>query len=73
MTLQTRILALVTILLVTAVVATSATLSWNARRSILAQTGASAESIARVLAYSAAFAEELPDEVERLVGEQMAI
>ena len=73
MTLQTRILVLVTVLLVTAVIATSATLSWNAQRSILTQTGASAESIAKVLAYSAAFAEELPDEVERLVGEQMVV
>ena len=71
MTLQTRILLLVSLLLVLAVTITSGVLSWSARHSILVEAERQAESVARLLAYSAAFARDVPDEVEELVSEQM--
>ncbi len=71
MTLQSRILLLVSLLLFLAVAITSGVLSWSARHSILVEAERSAESVAGLLAYSAAFARDVPVEVEALVSEQM--
>jgi len=73
MTLQTRTLLMVTFLLVGAVLATATVLTWTARQSLLAQTEADGVVIARLLARSAMFAEQVPRDVEDAVGEQMLV
>ena len=71
MTLQSRVLLLVTSLLVIAVVGTAAMLTWSTRQALLEQTEADGEVIAGLLARSAGFAEEIPEEVEDAIGDQM--
>ncbi|MFC2105223.1 adenylate/guanylate cyclase domain-containing protein, partial [Candidatus Bipolaricaulota bacterium] len=73
MSLHVRTMLLVTVLLVVAVFATAAVLTWTSRRSLLAQTQADGELIARLLASSASFAENVPHEVERAIGDQMVV
>lgn len=73
MTLQTRTLLMVTFLLVGAVLATATVLTWTARQSLLVQTEADGVVIARLLARSAMFAEQVPRDVEDAVGEQMLV
>jgi len=64
---------MVTFLLVGAVLATATVLTWTARQSLLAQTEADGVVIARLLARSAMFAEQVPRDVEDAVGEQMLV
>ena len=73
MSLHIRTMLLVTALLVVAVCATAAVLTWTSRLSLLAQTQADGELIARLLARSASFAEYVPHEVERAIGDQMVV
>ena len=73
MSLHVRTMLMVTVLLVVAVFATAAVLTWTSRRSLLAQTQADGELIARLLASSASFAENVPHEVERAIGDQMVV
>jgi hypothetical protein len=73
MNLHVRTMLLVTALLVVAVSATAAVLTWTSRLSLLAQTQADGELIARLLARSASFAEYVPHEVERAIGDQMVV
>ena len=73
MTLQARTLLLVTFLLVVAVLATASVITWTARQSLLAQTEADGVVIARLLARSAAFADQVPRDVEDAIGEQMVV
>jgi HAMP domain-containing protein len=73
MTLQTRILALVTGLLVLAVAATSAALTWNARQSLLEQEESDGRLIAELLAKTAEFADANANQAEHAIGEQMLV
>lgn len=73
MTLQTRTLLMVTILLFAAVLATSAAITWTSRQAIIEQTEADGILIARLLARSAGFAEQVPRDVEAALGEQMIV
>jgi HAMP domain-containing protein len=73
MNLHIRTMLLITALLVVAVSATAAVLTWTSRMSLLAQTQADGELIARLLARSASFAEYVPHEVERAIGDQMVV
>lgn len=73
MTLQTRTLLIVTLLIVFAVLATTVVLTWAVRGSILAQTEADGIVIARLLARSAGFAYQVPRDVEEEIGEQMIV
>jgi hypothetical protein len=73
MTLQTRMLLMVTFLLVGAVLATAMVLTWTARQSLLEQTQADGIVIARLLAHSAGFADRVPRDVEDAIGEQMIV
>lgn len=73
MTLQTRILLLVTSLLVVAVVGTAGALTWTTRQSLLEQTEADGRVIAGLLSRSAGFAEKVPHDVEEAIGQQMVV
>lgn len=73
MSLQTRILLLVTTLLVITVVGTVSVLTWTTRQALLDQTKADGEIIAGMLARSASFANEVPSQVEETIGEQMVV
>jgi HAMP domain-containing protein len=73
MTLQTRTLLMVTCLLVVAVLVTTTALTWSTRDALLAQTEADGAVIARLLARSAIFAEQVPRDVENAIGEQMVV
>jgi len=73
MSLRNRILLMVTILLVLAVMATALTLTWTARQALLQQMEADGMVIAQLLARSAAFAVQVPGDVEDAIGEQMAV
>jgi PAS domain S-box-containing protein len=71
MTLRIRILLMVTSLLAATVMVTTAVFSWGARRAILAETEANGVLIAQFLARMAKFAEQVPLEVEQVLGDQM--
>jgi len=73
MTLRDRILLMVTTLLVLAVLATALTLTWTARQALLSQMEADGKVITQLLARSAAFAVQVPSDVEQAVGEQMIV
>lgn len=71
MTFERRILLLVAALLVLAVAATSAALTWGARGALLDRTRIEAERAAGRLAHAAALARSVPAEAEAAVAEQM--
>ncbi len=73
MTLQTRTLLMITLLLVVAVLATTSVQAWTARQSLLAETEANGVIIAGLLARSASFADQIPRDVEAAIGEQMIV
>src|SRR5690606_30999875 len=73
MTLQTRILLLVSTLLVVAVVGTVGALTWTSQQALLEQTEADGRTIAGLLARSAGFADQVPGDVENVIGEQMVV
>lgn len=73
MSLQTRILLLVSTLLVITVIGTVSVLTWTTRQALLDQTEADGEIIAGLLARSASFANEVPAEVEDAIGDQMVV
>jgi HAMP domain-containing protein len=73
MTLQNRTLLMVIVLLVATVFATAAALTWLARRSVMAQASVDGIVIARLLAHSNEFVEQVPQEVEAAVGEHMVV
>ena len=73
MSLRTRILLLVTGLLVAALVATTSVLTWAARRSLVNQAEADGVVIARLLARSARLTEQIPQDVDVAVGAQMVV
>jgi hypothetical protein len=62
---------LVTGLLASAVVIISALLAWNTRNALLTSAEASGQMVANLLARSAGLANEIPNEVEEMLGAQM--
>jgi adenylate cyclase len=68
---RTRLVLLVTVLLASAVIAISALLAWNTRNALLASAEESGQMVANLLARSAALANEIPNEVEEMLGAQM--
>ncbi len=68
MTLQTRALLMVTLLLAVAVLATAAVLTWTARQSLLDQVRADGIVIARLLARGVEFADQATYDVDELVS-----
>ncbi len=73
MTLRTRTLLMVSVLLVIAVTATTMALTWSARQALLVQAKADGMVIASLLARSAAFATRVPQDVEDAIGRQMIV
>src|ERR687892_1585566 len=71
--LQSRFLVFLAALLAVAVLATSALLSWAARRSILEQTAADGILLANLLARSAEYADLITRDVEAELGRQMLV
>jgi class 3 adenylate cyclase len=68
---RTRLVLLVTVLLASAVIIISGLLAWNTRNALLASAEESGQMVANLLARSAALANEIPDEVEEMLGAQM--
>lgn len=73
MTLRTRTLVMVTMLLVGAVLVIGAILTWSARQAILTQQEQDGLLVARLLARTIATVEAFPQEMENAIGEQMVV
>ncbi len=71
--LQRQILITVSSLLLIALLPTIALLTWTARRSLLERTEAEGVRIAQMLALSAGVVEQVPQDVEKVIGEQMIV
>jgi len=72
-TLRVRTLLMVTTLLVGAVLASAAVLTWTSRQALLLEAETEGGLLARLLARSARFANEVTSEVEGAIGEQMIV
>jgi adenylate cyclase len=68
---RTRLVLLVTGLLAGTVIMVAGLLAWNTRNALLASAEESGELVANLLARSAGLANEIPDEVEDMLGQQM--
>src|SRR5262245_20862454 len=68
---RTRLVLLVTGLLAGAVIIISSVLAWSNRSSLLASAEDSGELVANLLARSAGLANEIPGDVEEMLGSQM--
>jgi adenylate cyclase len=68
---RTRLVLLVTGLLASAVIVISTLLAWNTRNALLASAEESGQMVADLLARSAGLANEIPSEVEEMLGSQM--
>lgn len=73
MTLRTRTLLLVTGLLVVAIAATTAMLTWRARETLLDQAEYAGLNGAQSLARIAALTGQVPPQVDRAIGDQMVV
>lgn len=73
MTLRARTLVLVTALLVVAIAATAATLTWTTRQSLLNQTEIDSMSGAQSLARIAAMTGHIPLQADQAMGDQMVV
>jgi len=73
MTLQARLLLLVTVLVLFAVTATALPLTLNSRTSLLDETRQDAARLARVVARSAAYSDRSWRDVEAAIGKQMVV
>ena len=71
MTVRTRLLVLITMLVTVCSLGTAGMLAWLAWRSILARAEEDAVLLARLLADSAGVSEQIAVEAERLLGERM--
>ncbi len=71
--LQRQILIIVSSLLLIALLPTIALLTWTARQAMLERTRADGVRIAQILAQSAGVVEQLPQDVEKVIGEQMIV
>ena len=68
---RTRLVLLVTGLLAGAIIVLSALLAWSTRNALLASAEDSGQMVANLLARSAGLANEIPGEVEDMLGAQM--
>jgi adenylate cyclase len=68
---RTRVVLLVTGLLASAIIVLSALLAWSTRNALLVSAGDSGRMVANLLARSAGLANEIPGEVEDMLGAQM--
>jgi class 3 adenylate cyclase len=68
---RTRLVLLVTGLLASAIIILSALLAWNTRNALLASAEDAGQMVAKLLARSAGLANEIPGEVENMLGAQM--
>jgi class 3 adenylate cyclase len=68
---RTRLVLLVTVLLASAIIVISGLLAWNTRNALLESAEESGQMIANLLARSAALANQIPNEVEDMLGAQM--
>src|SRR5215831_12218946 len=68
---RTRLILLVTGLLASAIIVLSALLAWSTRNALLASAAESGQMVANLLARSAGLANEIPGEVEDILGAQM--
>ncbi|MBN1220780.1 MAG: HAMP domain-containing protein [Anaerolineae bacterium] len=73
MTLQIRVLLMVTSLLIVTILTTAVALAWSARQSLLAETEKNGILIAELIARSTSFADQVPRDVEAAIGEQMIV
>jgi len=71
MSFRTRLIILVTGMLVGAVFITTVLLSWSTRQAVLGEAEATGEILARLLARSASLAREIPSDVEQVISDQM--
>ena len=71
MSFRTRLILLVTGMLVIAGFITTVLLGWSTRRAVLEEAEATGEMVARLLARSAGLAQEIPSDVEQAIGDQM--
>ncbi len=71
MSFRTRLIMLVTGMLVGAVFVTTVLLGWSTRQAVLSEAEAAGEMVARLLARSASLAREIPSDVEQVIGDQM--
>lgn len=71
MSFRTRLIMLVTGMLVGAVFVTTVLLGWSTRQAVLSEAEATGEMVARLLARSASLAREIPSDVEQVIGDQM--
>ncbi len=71
MNFRTRLIMLVTGMLVGAVLVTTVLLGWSTRQAVLSEAEATGEMVARLLARSASLAREIPSDVEQVIGDQM--
>jgi class 3 adenylate cyclase len=68
-----RLVLLVTGLLAIAITIISVSLAWNTRNALLLSAEGSGKMVANLLARSAGLANELPGDVEQMLGEQMVM
>ena len=68
---RTRLVLLVTGLLAGAIIVLSALLAWSTQNALLASAEDSGRMVANLLARSAGLANEIPSEVEDMLGAQM--
>jgi sigma-B regulation protein RsbU (phosphoserine phosphatase) len=68
---RTRLILLVTGLLAGAIIVLSALLAWSTQNALLASAEDSGRMVANLLARSAGLANEIPGEVEDMLGAQM--
>ena len=73
MSLQIRVLLLVTGLLAVTILVTAAALTWSAQQSLLAETEKNGRLMAELIARSASFADQVPRDVEQAIGDQMIV
>jgi len=72
-TFRARTVLMVTALLVGAVLASTAVLTWTSREALLTEAEIQGGLLARLLALSARFADEVTSEVEGAIGQQMIV
>ena len=71
MSFRTRLILLVTGMLIGAVFIPTVLLGWSTRRAVLDEAEATGEVVACLRARSAGLAQEIPTEVEQVIGDQM--
>jgi class 3 adenylate cyclase len=71
MSFRTRLIMLVTGMLIGAVFITTVLLSWSTRQAFLDEAETTGEMVARLLARSASLAREIPSDVEQVISDQM--